>query len=94
MTEPQLTGLQRRAEKFIDRTISYSNPPAEAVTGNFIGFDESSVHRAVIQLSNAADRITVPLMYVVNYFEETEEAKQEAIRNLTFEKRPAFKPGK
>jgi len=94
MAETQLTGLQRRAEKFLDRTISYSNPPAESVTGHFVGFDEASADRAVIQLSNAADRITVPLMYVVNYFEEGEEARQEAIRNLTYEKRPAFRPKK
>lgn len=93
MAENQLTGLQKRAEKFIDRTITYTNPPAGTVTGHFIGFDDASVDRAVIQLSNAADRITVPLMYVVNFFEENEEARQEAIRNLTYEKRPAFKAG-
>jgi hypothetical protein len=35
-----------------------------------------SVDRAILQLSNAADTITVPLMYVVNYFENPEEENE------------------
>ena len=55
--------------------------PGETISGNFIGFDKISMDRAVILLSNAADRTTLPLMSVVNYFEELEEAKNEALRN-------------
>ena len=77
MSEPQLTGLQRRAQKYINSSIDYQIAPGERVTGDFIGFDKSSPERAIIQLSNAADRIKVPLMYVVNYFENGEEAREE-----------------
>jgi hypothetical protein len=90
--EPQLTGLQKRAEKFLNKPIVFQKMPGETVRGNFIGFDEDSVDRAVIQISNAADRTTVPLMYVVNYFEEKEEAKIEALNEATYEKRPGYKP--
>lgn len=81
MSELQLTGLQKRAEKYIDRRIDFQIAPGETISGNFIGFDKISIDRAVIQLSNAADRTTLPLMSVVNYFEEIEEAKNEALRN-------------
>ena len=77
MAETQLTGLQKRAEKYINKMIDYQQAPGETIRGNFIGFDKSSIDRAVIQISNAADRITVPLMYVVNYFEDIDEAKRE-----------------
>lgn len=77
MAERQLTGLQKRASKYIDKAVDYQRLPGETVTGTFIGFDKSNVDRAVLQLSNAADRITVPLMYVVNYFENREEDEQE-----------------
>ena len=81
MAESQLTGLQKRAEKYINRRIDFQMAPGEMINGNFIGFDKISIDRAVIQLSNAADRTTLPLMSVVNYFEELEEAKNEALRN-------------
>lgn len=90
----QLTGLQKRAEKYINKVIPYQKSPGETIHGNFIGFDQDSVDRAVIQMSNAADRMTIPLMYVVNYFEEKEEARNEVIRNLTQEKRPGYNPDK
>ena len=94
MSQPQLTGLQKRAEKYINKVIPYQKAPGETIRGNFIGFDKDSVDRAVIQISNAADRITIPLMYVVNYFEEKDEARNEAIKNLTQEKRTGYKPNK
>lgn len=81
MATPQLTGLQKRAEKYINRVISHQKSPGDMIRGNFIGFDKISNDRAVIQLSNAADRITLPLMYVVSYFEEIDEAKREALRS-------------
>lgn len=73
MSELQLTGLQKRATKYLDKKVVYQRLPGEAVTGTFVGFDQTSQDRAILQLSNAADRITVPLMYVVNYFENNEE---------------------
>jgi hypothetical protein len=36
--------------------------------------------------------MTVPLMYVVTYCEEIDEAKKESIRSSTQEKRPEFNP--
>jgi hypothetical protein len=92
MAEKQLTGLQKRAKKYLNRVIAFQKMPGETVRGHFIGFDEDSADRAVLQLSNAADRMTVPLMYVVTYCEEIDEAKNEAIRNSTYEKRPGFNP--
>lgn len=62
------------------------------IRGNFIGFDKISNDRAVIQLSNAADRITLPLMYVVSYFEEIDEAKREALRSSENRSRPGYNP--
>lgn len=94
MAELQLTGLQKRAEKYLNRVIAFQKMPGETVRGHFIGFDESSADRATLQLSNAADRMTVPLMYVVTYCEEIDEAKNEAIRNSNFEKRPEYIPHK
>jgi hypothetical protein len=91
MAEPQLTGLQKRAEKYLNRVIAFQKMPGETVRGHFTGFDESSADRAVLQLSNAADKMTVPLMYVVTYCEEMDEAKRETIRDLNQEKRPEFK---
>ena len=73
MSEPQLTGLQKRASKYIDKVISYQVRPGEVIEGNFIGFDKMNIDRAVIQMSNAADRTTLPLMTVVNYFEGIDE---------------------
>lgn len=77
MAEYQLTGLQKRASKYLDKAVEYQRLPGESVTGTFVGFDKASQDRAILQLSNAADRITVPLMYVVNYFENREEDEQE-----------------
>lgn len=77
MAELQLTGLQKRAAKYINSRVEYQIFPGERVTGDFIGFDKNSPDRAILQLSNAADRIRVPLMYVVNYFENGEEAREE-----------------
>ena len=82
MSVTQLTGLQKRAEKFINRVVVYQKAPGETIRGHFIGFDKTSIDRAVIQLSNAADRMTIPLMYVVSFFEDGEEAKKEAKRSL------------
>ncbi|MCE6992042.1 hypothetical protein [Dyadobacter sp. CY323] len=73
MSEQQLTGLQKRATKYINKVISYQVRPGEVIEGNFIGFDKANIDRAVIQMSNAADRTTLPLMTVVNYFEGTDE---------------------
>ena len=94
MAEPQLTGLQKRAEKYLNRVIAFQKMPGETVHGHFTGFDENSADRAVLQLSNAADKMTVPLMYVVTYCEEIDEAKNEAMRNSGPEKRPEFRPKK
>jgi hypothetical protein len=77
MAQEPLTGLQRRAAKFIDKRITYQKSPGDKVTGTFIGFDKVSTDRAVIQLSNAADRMTVPLMYVVSYFENVDDLREE-----------------
>jgi len=77
MAEPQLTGLQKRAAKYIDRKIDFQLAPGEVIKGNFIGFDKENIERAIIQLSNAADRTHLPLMSVVNYFEELEDAKND-----------------
>jgi hypothetical protein len=73
MAEPQLTGLQKRASKYIDKAIVYQLRPGEVINGHFIGFDETNIDRAVIQMANAADRATLPLMTVVNYFEGVED---------------------
>ncbi|MBE9464452.1 hypothetical protein ACFP1I_05305 [Dyadobacter subterraneus] len=94
MPELQLTGLQKRAEKYINKQITYAKMPGEFVRGNFIGFDKDSIDRAVIQLSNAADRMTVPLMYVVNYFEEKDDAKKIDVGNEGYVPRPPYKPHK
>ena len=92
MAELQLTGLQKRAAKYLNRVIVFQKMPGETIRGHFIGFDESSPDRAILQLSNAADRTTVPLMYVVTYCEETDEAKNEAIRDTNQPKRPGYNP--
>lgn len=94
MSELQLTGLQRRAEKYLNKQITYAKMPGEFVRGNFIGYDKESIDRAVIQLSNAADRITIPLMYVVNYFEEQDDLKKVDVSNDGYEKRPPYKQHK
>lgn len=73
MDEQQLTGLQKRALKYINKAINYQVRPDDIIEGTFIGFDEHSMDRAVIQLSNAADKTSLPLMTVVNYFEGVEE---------------------
>ena len=75
MSTPELTGLQKRAEKYLNRRIPFQIASGETVHGNFIGFDSASTDRAILQLSNAADRITVPLMYVVNYCNDLDDAK-------------------
>jgi hypothetical protein len=77
MAQESLTGLQRRAVKFIDKRITYQTASGEKITGTFIGFDKVSTDRAIIQMSNAADRMTVPLMYVVSYFENVDDIKNE-----------------
>jgi hypothetical protein len=77
MSEIQLTGLQKRAAKYIDKAISYQVRPGETIEGTFIGFDKINIDRAVIQMSNAADRTTLPLMTVVNYFEGVEDEDEE-----------------
>lgn len=77
MAEIQLTGLQKRAQKYLNRRISHQVQPGEIIQGNFVGFDKVSPDRAVIQMSNAADRMTLPLMYVVNFFIEEDERKNE-----------------
>lgn len=80
MASTQLTGLQKRAEKYLNKTVVYQKAPGETITGSFVGFDKISPDRAVIQMSNAADRMTLPLMYIVSYFEEADEAKRDAAR--------------
>ena len=92
MAEPQLTGLQRRAKKYLNRVISFQKMPGETVSGHFIGFDDSSPDKAILQLSNAADRITIPLMYLVNYCEEIDEAKNESGENPGHRERPGYDP--
>ena len=77
MSEPQLTGLQKRASKYINKVIDYQIRPGESIKGNFIGFDKTSIDRAVIQMSNAADRTTLPLMSVVNYFEGVDDEEED-----------------
>ena len=77
MPEPQLTGLQKRASKYIDKAISYKIRPGEVIEGYFAGFDENNIDRAVIQISNAADTTTLPLMTVVNYFEGVEDEDEK-----------------
>lgn len=77
MSEPQLTGLQKRASKYIDKAIAYQVRPGEMIEGHFIGFDKTNIDRAVIQMSNAADRTTLPLMTVVNYFEGVEDDEDD-----------------
>ncbi|MCF2505626.1 hypothetical protein L0663_19690 [Dyadobacter sp. CY107] len=79
MSEPQLTGLQKRASKYIDKAISYQLRPGEMIEGHFIGFDKTNIDRAVIQMSNAADRTTLPLMTVVNYFEGVEDEEEDGV---------------
>ena len=76
MPEPQLTGLQKRASKYIDKAITYKVRPGEVIEGYFAGFDEKNIDRAVIQMSNAADTTTLPLMTVVNYFEGVEDDEE------------------
>ncbi|NIJ54195.1 hypothetical protein [Dyadobacter arcticus] len=73
MSEPQLTGLQKRASKYIDKAINYQVRPGETIEGHFIGFDKTNIDRAIIQMSNAADRTTLPVMTVLNYFEGVDE---------------------
>jgi hypothetical protein len=73
MSAPELTGLQKRASKYINKSISYQVRPGEVIEGYFSGFDQNSIDRAVIQMSNAADKTTLPLMTVVNYFEGVED---------------------
>lgn len=73
MDDQQLTGLQKRALKYINKTITHQARPDEIIEGIFIGFDEHSMDRAVIQLSNAADKTSLPLMTVVNYFEGVDD---------------------
>jgi len=92
MAEPQLTGLQRRAKKYLNRVIVFNKMPGETVSGHFIGFDESSPEKAILQLSNAADRIAIPLMYLVNYCEEIDDAKNESGETPGHRERPAFDP--
>jgi hypothetical protein len=77
MSEPHLTGLQKRASKYIDKMISYQVRPDEKIEGTFIGFDKINIDRAIIQMSNAADRTTLPLMTVLNYFEGVEDEENE-----------------
>ena len=77
MAESQLTGLQKRASKYLNKAIDYRISADETISGYFIGFDKSSIDRAVIQMSNAADRTTLPLMSVVNYFEGVGEDEEE-----------------
>jgi len=76
MSAPQLTGLQKRASKYINKAISYQIRPGEVIEGYFSGFDAHSIDRAVIQMSNAADKTTLPLMTVLNYFEGVEEEEE------------------
>jgi len=73
MSAPQLTGLQKRASKYLSKAISYQLRPGEVIEGYFSGFDPNSIDRAVIQMSDAADRTTLPLMTVLNYFEGVED---------------------
>lgn len=73
MPETHLTGLQKRASKYINKAISYQMRPGEIIEGYFAGFDPNSIDRAVIQISNAADKTTLPLMTVLNYFEGVED---------------------
>ena len=73
MSTPELTGLQKRAFKYINKPISYQMRPGEVIEGYFSGFDPHSNERAVIQMSNAADKTTLPLMTVLNYFEGVED---------------------
>ena len=73
MAELQLTGLQKRASKYLDKMVTYQRLPGEAVNGTFVGFDPNSNDKAILQLSNAADRMSVPLAYVVNFFENRED---------------------
>jgi hypothetical protein len=77
MSEPQLTGLQKRASKYINKAIAFQVAPDKKIEGNFIGFDKNSTDRAVIQMSNAADRTTLPLMSVVSYFEGVNHEDEE-----------------
>jgi hypothetical protein len=77
MSELHLTGLQKRASKYINKTIVYRLTPDETIKGTFIGFDKNVPDRAIIQISNAADRTTLPLMTVVSYFEGVDEDENE-----------------
>lgn len=77
MSEQHLTGLQKRASKYINKAIAYQVRPDERIEGTFIGFDKINMDRAVIQMSNAADRTTLPLMTVLNYFEGVEDEENE-----------------
>lgn len=73
MSAPELTGLQKRASKYVNKPISYQMRPGEVIEGYFSSFDPNSIDRAVIQMSNAADKTTLPLMTVLNYFEGIED---------------------
>ncbi len=77
MAATQLTGLQKRASKYMNKAIAYQVRPDERIEGTFIGFDKNSMDRAVIQMSNAADRTTLPLMTVLNYFEGVDDEENE-----------------
>ena len=77
MSELQLTGLQKRASKYINKAITYRVASDQTIRGTFIGFDKNSFDRAIIQISNAADRTTLPLMTVVSYFEGVDEDENE-----------------
>lgn len=79
MAESQLTGLQKRASKYMDKAITYQVRPGEIIDGHFIGFDQNNIDRALIQMSNAADRTTLPLMTVVNYFEGVEDEEESEL---------------
>lgn len=76
MSETHLTGLQKRASKYINKSISYQMRPGEIIEGYFAGFDPASIDRAIIQVSNAADKTTLPLMTVLNYFEGVEDEEE------------------
>lgn len=52
--------------------------PGEIIEGYFSGFDPNSIDRAVIQMSNAADKTTLPLMTVLNYFEGVEDEEMDS----------------
>jgi hypothetical protein len=73
MSEQQLTGLQKRASKYIGKAIDYRLRSDEIISGTFVGFDKNNIDRAVIQISNAADKRTLPLMSVLSHFEGVDD---------------------